>query len=49
MSIAHLKLSELVLTWNVHEVSEIVDVYMSEEIGMFYILRNWNVSDMYRA
>ena len=46
MSIGDRNFSELVLTWNVCEVSEIVDVYISQEIGMFHIPRNRNVSDM---
>ena len=46
MSIAHWNFSELVITRNVREVSEIVDMHMSQEIGMFHIPRNWNFSDM---
>ena len=46
MSIAHRNFSELVLSQNVHEVSEIVDVYIAQEIGMFHIPRDRNVSDM---
>ena len=46
MSIAHWNFSELMLSRNVCEVSEIVDVYISQEIGMFHIPRDQNVSDM---
>ena len=46
MSIAHRNFSELMLSWNVHEVSGIVDVYISQEIGMFHIPRDRNVSGM---